>query len=476
MKITRLRIRNIYGISEFELDGSSVMLEGDNGTGKTSVIHAIKYALTNQPDREKVIRGDSKEGEVLIETDSGLSIVRKKREEQADYKSVRQNGREVQGPEALLRSLFTPLQIDPVAFTRLSKAEQNKTILELIDFKWDINWIRQEFGEIPSWVDYSQHILVVLDQIQSEDGNYFKDRQDINREIRHDRAFVEKIAAKLPPNYDAKKWTEYSLGDKYRELEAKRNTNKRIEDARNVRKTFEGRLRELDAWKETQTSTIDRVAAADREALSATIEALEAKLKTARNELAHVDDRLTERLQTLGAQYAERKAKLDAEYSLAGNEADLEPEDVSALFAEVQNAENMKRFLNEHAEMLSMQTTISNLEEQSQTLTYKIEHARALPGMILQSANLPIEGLTVENGIPMINGLPISNLSEGEQLDLCVDVTLAKPNGIQIILLDGIETLSDRNKERVFQKCREHGVQFIATNTTNADTMEVHYL
>jgi len=67
----------------------------------------------------------------------------------------------------------------------------------------------------------------------------------------------------------------------------------------------------------------------------------------------------------------------------------------------------------------------------------------------------------------LINGLPISNLSEGQQLDLCVNVALSKPNALKIILLDGVEKLSDKNRDALYKKCKEKGLQFIATRTTN---------
>ena len=109
-------------------------------------------------------------------------------------------------------------------------------------------------------------------------------------------------------------------------------------------------------------------------------------------------------------------------------------------------------------------------------MTNKIELARNLPGEILKSATIPVKGLTVENGMPLINGLPISNLSEGEQLDLCVDVALSKPNSLQIILIDGAEKLSDENRNKLYAKCKEKGLQFIATRTTNDNELEVNYL
>lgn len=50
---------------------------------------------------------------------------------------------------------------------------------------------------------------------------------------------------------------------------------------------------------------------------------------------------------------------------------------------------------------------------------------------------------------------------------LCVDVALSKPNNLNLILLDGVEKLSDENRKLLYNKCTEKGLQYIATRTTN---------
>lgn len=93
MKVSKIVIKNLFGISEKQLDGRNVELVGENGTGKTSVIDAIRYALTNKSDRDYIVRNGETEGEIIIETDTGLMIDRKARTMQSDYKSVKQKDR-----------------------------------------------------------------------------------------------------------------------------------------------------------------------------------------------------------------------------------------------------------------------------------------------------------------------------------------------------------------------------------------------
>ena len=120
-----------------------------------------------------------------------------------------------------------------------------------------------------------------------------------------------------------------------------------------------------------------------------------------------------------------------------------------------------------------MQGELDDLEKKSNALTEKIELARHLPGVILETATLPIEGLTVKDGIPLINGLPVSNRSDGELLELCVDIAISNPSRLQIILIDGAEKLDDENRNRLYAKCKEKGLQFIAARTTNDNELMI---
>ena len=476
MKITKVVIKNLFGISETELGGRSIEITGTNGTGKTSVIDAIKYALTNNSDREYIIKQGENEGEITVETDTGLYIDRKKRTGKADYKSIKDGRHDISGPEAMLKTLFTPLQLDPVTFINLDKKEQNRIILDLIEFDWDLNWIKEKFGEIPQDVDYQQNILQVLNDIQSENGYYFRTRQDINRDLRNKKAFVEEIAETIPSNYDADKWENYDLGETYAKIEKAKEINSRIERAKIFKDSYDNKIRGYEAEKEiTISSEKDRIAT-ERESLTSSIERMKAEIKAAEDSLKSLDGKLEDKVKLAESEYREKIAKLDSEIKTADEYINKEIVDISKEEEEVRIAGEMKKHLNEYKRMRTLQDECESLNDESKQLTAKIELARTLPGTILETATIPVEGLTVENGMPLIKGLPVSNLSEGEKLELCVDVALSKPENLQIILLDGSEKLSDENRAKLYKKCRDRGLQFIATRTTNNNELEINYL
>lgn len=147
--------------------------------------------------------------------------------------------------------------------------------------------------------------------------------------------------------------------------------------------------------------------------------------------------------------------------------------DTSEMEEKVSKAEKMKSYINEYRRMERLEGEIELLKARSDNLTAKIELARDLPGKILEECSIPIEGLTVVDGIPLIHNLPVSNLSDGEKLNLCVDVAIQNPNGLHIILIDGIERLATDMREKLYKKCKEKGLQFIATRTTDDEDMTV---
>lgn len=467
MKIVKIKIRNLFGIKEYEADGSSVELSGKNGVGKTSVIDAIRYALTNKSDRSYIVRNGETEGEILIETDNGIRIDRKSRVNQADYKSVKKNGAEVGSPETFLRDIFTPLQLNPIGFMQMDEKKQNAVILDMIEYDWNLETIRGWFGEIPDWVSYDQNILSVLDDIQSEKGYYFQYRQELNRDRRNKQAFIEKIADSLPADYDADYWENTNLGEIYRQIEAIRNRNEQIEQAKNVIENFENKMRKYEAEREISKASLEKEISARENSLNKDILKLEEQIKAYRAELLGLADKKADKLAVIEEKYKADVAKYEAEAENCRKYAAMESENFTELQNQAEYTEEMKGYINEYRRMVSLQDEVEELTVKSQGLTDKIELARTLPGTILETASIPIKGLSVKDGIPLINGLPVSNLSEGEKLDLCIDVAIQKPNGLQIILIDGVEKLATELREQLYRKCKDKGLQFVATRTTD---------
>lgn len=473
MKISKIKIKSLFGISQYEADGKNVELAGKNGTGKTSVIDAIRYALTNSSDRDYIVKNGETEGEIYIEMDNGLSIDRKARAAMTDYKSIKQNGNVVSSPEAFLKTIFTPLQLSPMEFISMDKKTQNATILDMIQYDWSLETIKEWFGEIPRDVNYEQNILAVLNDIQAENGYYFMHRQDINRDIKAKKAVIADIGAALPIDYDGERWEKENLSELYTEIEQIRKENETIEKAQRLRDSHDAKIRGFQATKEVALAALDREMGQEEKNIESELSSLRERIKALEEKKAGLSGIKADKTKVIESEYETSVAKYESEQASYAEYADKETKPVDELLAKANETEKMKGHINEWRRMLSIQKEVEELQEESRSLTEKIELARSLPGTILETAQIPIEGLSVKDGIPLINGLPVSNLSEGEKLDLCIDVAIQNPAGLQIILIDGTEKLSEENRNRLYEKCRAKGLQFIATRTTDDNDLTV---
>lgn len=474
MKISKIRIKNLYGIEQLELDGKSIELTGTNGIGKSSVIDAIRLALTNNSKRKTIVRNGEKEGSIYIETDTGLKIDRKKRTDKSDYKSIKdENGNEINSPEAFLKDIFTPLQLEPVEFLTMSEKDQNKLLLNLIEFNQDkIQYITEKFGPI-NWVDYSNSILEILTEIQDKDGKFYQDREEINRNIRNGNAVINDIVKDIPENYEADKWRNYTLSDKYEELNKNKAFNEKIDKSIAYKEDYNNKIKHLETIESNKLLNIEAEKNTTKNNIKKQIEEYKSKIALLEKDLENIDNKYSTFISETKSETIAEKAKLDENIKVANEWASKEKKDTAVLEEELKTAEQMKGYLNEYDRAMEMREKVKSLEETSQALTDKIELARKLPGEILATAKIPVKNLTVEDGVPLVNGLPINNLSEGQKLQLCVDVSLSDINNLKLILIDGTEKLSDENRKKLYEICSQKGLQVIATRTDNSDELIV---
>lgn len=475
MKISKLKIENLYGIEQLELDGKSIELTGTNGAGKSSVLDAIRLALTNNSKRKYVVKNGETEGRVLVKLDDGTTIDRKKRTDKSDYKSIKdENGNEINSPETFLKDIFTPLQLEPVEFLSMSEKEQNRILLNLIEFNKDKKeFIQEKFGEIPSWVNYDDSILEILNQLQSKEGQYYQNREDINRQIRNGIAIINDIAKDIPEGYDAEKWRNFTLSDKYEELNKDKEYNAKIDKSIAYKEDYENKIKQIETVENNTLLQIEKDKSEEKNKITTEMQELKNRIELLQKDLENIDVKYEKTIAETKSETIAEKAKLDENIKVANEWAAKERKTTEVLENELKIAEEMKGHLNEYDRMKEMQKKVDNFNIISETLTNKIELARTLPGEILKEVNIPVKNLTVENGIPLVNGLPVGNLSEGQKLMLCVDIALSNPNSLKLILIDGVEKLSETNRNELYKICKEKELQYIATRTTNDNELKI---
>lgn len=475
MKISKINIEKLYGIEQLELDGKSVELTGSNGVGKSSVLDAIRLALTNNSKRKYIVKNGQKEGKIYVKLDDGTTIERKKRTDKSDYKSIKDgNGNDIASPESFLKDIFTPLQLEPVEFLSMSEQEQNRILLNLIKFDKDKKqFITEKFGEEINWVDYDNSILEILNEIQSKDGQYYQVREDINRNIRNEQAIISDIAKDIPEGYDVNKWRNFTLSEKYEELNKKKAFNENIDKSIAYKENYDNKIKQIETTESNTLLQIEANKVEEKNKINTEIQDLKNRILLLEKELENVDTKYEKVIAEAKSKTATEKAKLEENIKIANEWAEKPKMETETIENELKIAEEMKGHINEYDRMMEKKSHIDLLKAQSESLTNKIELARNLPGEILKEVEIPVKNLTVVDGIPLVNNLAISNLSEGEKLQLCVDVALANPDSLKIILIDGTEKLSEANRNKLYEICKEKGLQVLATRTTDSNELNI---
>ena len=133
-KIVRLTSENVKRLHVVEItpEGNVVIVGGDNGHGKTSVLDSIEMALggTSSIPPEPIRKGAAK-ARIVVET-GDLLITRSFTSNGSYLKVEGKDGTKYSSPQAVLDAMVGSLSFDPLAFMRMDRHAQVTTLRELL--------------------------------------------------------------------------------------------------------------------------------------------------------------------------------------------------------------------------------------------------------------------------------------------------------------------------------------------------------
>lgn len=512
-------------------------IKGPKGCGKTSILEAIEKAFTNKNRRTEIVKHGETEACLYVKTDDGLEIDRKIRTEKSDYLKVRKNEKAAPSTEKFLREMIKGEIFRPLDWINLSVKEQTKSILAMLEIGWSMDQISGWFGEIPSGIDYEMHILQILKAIESKyfkereainrevnelkiqikgmmdelpagyDGDKWRDKklqeyyakvteaQKINHFIEEAKSLKENFESKVESikaqadgekskvklkyaeqKQDIKDIIELSKGRIEKSNELISNANERVE--------FE--LSKLDNELEAEYQALLQkyTDLKDKKRKEILIEVDEAKdiISLNKNKIAGKEQELLGLDELADHEYAAIDEKginaVETERIRLGKAAEyLEnniPIDIEPLQAQAEEVERMQSFLREYDKMIDIRDgKLQRKLELSANLTEKINKARELPTNLLKTANMPIEGISVDtNGLIRINGTLIDGLSDGEKLELSLVIAKAQCGELKLICLDRFESLNEKERIKLINQMVNDDYQYILTST-ESDELEI---
>ncbi|MBV4430705.1 AAA family ATPase [Clostridium tyrobutyricum] len=540
-KIKKIEVKSYVGLQEFGLDAGKVnIFRGPKGSGKSSVIEALETAFTNSKRRTEVIRHGQDEATLYVELDNGLEINRKIRNGKADYLKIRKGDEGVPSTERFLRRLINGDIFRPIDWVNLSPKEQTKSILNMLQIEWSQEDIQEWFGEIPSNIEYNQHILMVLKAIETK---YFKDREEVNRIIKELKTQIQVIKKELPADYDGEEWRNKKVQEYYNKVSEAQKINQYIDQARALQEGFETKVQAIKANSENDKSRIEMKYKDQRQDIKDIIDLSNSKIEKAQQFIRDtevkvnlakekLDTELNTEIQKLKEKYSKLKLQKEQEIiSESDEQKDLihiqenkisakqqelmgldeledhekssidekglseiekekirvgkageyleehEPVDIEPLQQEADKVAEMQSYLRQWDMLIDIRDNkLSDKERYASILTTRIEKARTLPQELLKTAQMPIEGISVdEKGLIRIKGTLIDGLSDGEKLELAFKIAKAQAGDLKVICLDRFESLRSDQKA-ILESAMNDEYQYFITEHTDGSEMEIEKL
>jgi DNA repair exonuclease SbcCD ATPase subunit len=152
---------------------------------------------------------------------------------------------------------------------------------------------------------------------------------------------------------------------------------------------------------------------------------------------------------------------------------DLYDESTAELESNIQQIEEINRKVRANLDKDKAETDASEYRNQYNTLTTQIEEIRKQKTELLQNANLPLEGLSVDDGELIYNGQKWDNMSGADQLRVSTAIVRKLKPSCGFILLDKLEQMDIDTLNEFGQWLEQEGLQAIATRVSTGEECSI---
>ncbi len=438
MKASLLKFKHCLGHQELEVQPGKIMIiEGREGTGKTSILETIQRTFTNKSERPVFVHSEGNKAESYILLDDGTEIKKIfNKDGKPTTSDVKLNGMRPAGTETYLKALISENQLNPISMVDMKDKELNEFILSLIPIKVTQDDIVKWLGhKVP--VDTNKHGLQVCKELET---SLFDTRTEVNREIKLLEGEVAGLEGKIPEDYDAETWRNVQISELYEKVRKANETNIGRAKTTNFLEGLEQRKQSLELKRDSE------------------IELLEEKIRQLQKQIEDTKVRYQDALDE-----EDRKAESGKKWLEENPEIDIAP-----LEEEMKEAEHMKTLVGLADDLEEKRSDLESKRKESQSLTDKLDYVRSRPGFLLKNVQMPVEDLTVDGfGNVLIKGRPLKNLSGGERMKLVTKLAMAAAGPLKMILIDGFEKLSPQAQKDFIHEVQGTEFQFIFTRVTD---------
>jgi len=437
MQINHIRISSILGIDELELSPKGfTTISGPNGTGKTSVLEAIKGALAAGHDAT-LLRNGAEKGEIVLVLDDGMEIS-KTVKPGASSTTVRRDGEKISRPAEAIKALTDALSVNPIDFLLAKPKDRTRVLLEAMPLEADTEHLTEIAG-IQISAQPGVHALHVIDQVHKQ---VYDARTGTNRAVKEKQATINQLEAAVPPQPEGVEGDEQEL-------------SQRIADADAARSLLLGKIdTKLQGLRTKTQQDIDAVRAE-----------VQRKIDEAKAEgQASVD--------AINAEQAEQERKAAAARENANAK---HTETTQPLLAQLQVIRNDREAAGRRKQTIdtiaTMQTEYDQLKAEAEQQTNALAAIEQYKSDLL--ASLPIPGLEVRDGEIYRNGVVFDRLNTAQQVEVAVEVAKLRAADLGVVCVDGLELLDSATLAAFRESALDSGLQLFITRVTDGEGFQI---
>jgi len=170
----------------------------------------------------------------------------------------------------------------------------------------------------------------------------------------------------------------------------------------------------------------------------------------------------------------EKHAQTMADSLIANTDAkDLQDQSTEALKQNLQDIEEINRKVRANLDKEKAEEDAKDYRTQYNTLTGKIESVRKQKTDLLDNANLPLPGLSVDDGELIYNNQKWDNMSSSEQLRVSTAIVRKLKPASAFILLDKLEQMDMQTLNEFGAWLEQEGLQAIATRVSTGEECSI---
>lgn len=404
MRIIKLTSENIKRLKAIDLTPNNYInrISGANGSGKTSILDSIEWALTgtskvaSQPVRKGTGKG-------VIQLDLGDIVVTRRFFENGNRNGTlalesKSNKSRYQSPQQLLDGLMGKISFDPLEFLRMHPKKQAEVLRSLVKLDIDVD---------------------ALDAAYNQD--YLR-RREAKKE--RDAIQIRRDSVAVPTDLPKEKINEVALVEELREAG---EYNTRIERETRQR---------ADIRKGVESDTLKLKAKIEKiKALQAEMKELQDEVKEDGNVLARTE-RIIEKWEPLA-----------------------ELKNAEQLAAQITQARAVNAGIERRRQREGYEAEIDALDREVEELSTAMDERAAARAKAISEAEFPVPGLAFGEDEVIYEGLPFEQVSNADQIRASVAIGMASNPELRVMRIKDGSLLDKKSMEVVAQMAHDHDFQ-----------------